>query len=1240
MARAPSLAGSSLTPFGGGGGSFGAFSIVDPGREAYIAFIKIENSWQLGQTSDTAYLAALKVYRDAQIAGSSEQSNIDQRLADTTYRVNRNVLANQVNNHERTTADLLAFDQAALSGMATDSQAYRERLNTYQNTQQQVFSEAEKVVVQQYQNGTVTTTQLQSWYASQKPTYQTNPDLYDALTARVTELDQRVLDERDSLAASDYSAGKMSDSDFLAYASAARARYASGTSQANDWDKRIQAAQNAQAEDGMLYRYGLSQQYAQLEQFVASNSAKAGGKSTSTTKRTILDASGHWVTVTSTSTSTTKPSAAQQAAYKNLLVQLADAKKQMAEIVAKVGGAPDQGGWVSTDSVINYYTGRQAELVKGSADWYAMQQKIDGLQQAKHAEQVLTGQGIKITYPSTGSSPSSTTHSTAADGTPKPPTSNASTSAASAPTLDSFLHAISKQESGGRYDARNASGAYGKYQIMPANWPAWAAKYIGSANAPQTPDNQEKVARGKMTDLYNWLGSWSAVAYWWNNGGTKAQATNPANWNTRATGYVNNVMGTLGQAPVKASVAGPSHSTAPTTKPTTAPAAKPGYAGLSQATGVYQTELDPNSVGASKPGPSVVSNKPTAFPANMDSRQFESFFSAYAAAFKSGAETFVDTSSGRPVAYFIGQDANDRIARMRTLDDLRINLYTEKANAYVGTPTEVTASNQRNNAYQDAAAHEYQILDTLIRTRPAAAGSPTTTAPDQGAPGSAANPIAAGIRMLDQISAGVDAEVKAATAAYKRGDVNAAYAHMQLARTLSIGLGAGAAGKAGAYAAAANAAVSAIQARYGGITPDEALGGKASTLNKDLERLTNYQSEIDKLFAPGTEFDKLGAEMKPALKTDSRGNVVLDGQGQVQLGEGWARFADANSNVKIEHVPTSGIDPKTGNPVRVPDGMVKSTIRVGSTVEDVYAKWVVGTVGYIRNTANPNQPIPIKGKLVTMLVNGQEQTFYENPLDPGHWSNSAIVFNAPGNMSLTPNPDGSVTPSFQGKSGTANGNTTFSLQFDPKTGTYLVLGNAPKDWMGGGEMVNAVVGGAGDANVLALLTDIGLVRDNTTLNGGGFTNNGLPVFGMTPNQYTTWLKGPAPVVSRPDSRYANPMNAKPIIYSGDSRYANPMNAKPPTPTADKQPTTLASLPAVKPLGMPTVNAATGFTVQPPVTTGTPTPTSHPASTSGKAGATSTAPAADPRYANPMNAKPLPKVAPLPLVKPGQAPVAS
>ena len=108
------------------------------------------------------------------------------------------------------------------------------------------------------------------------------------------------------------------------------------------------------------------------------------------------------------------------------------------------------------------------------------------------------------------------------------------------PGLDRFLYALGQVESGGNYTALNpTSGAYGKYQIMPANWAAWAKLYLGSSTAPQTPKNQEIVARRKVTALYWWLDAWPTVAHWWLTGSSERD---PARWSSYSRSYVNKVM--------------------------------------------------------------------------------------------------------------------------------------------------------------------------------------------------------------------------------------------------------------------------------------------------------------------------------------------------------------------------------------------------------------------------------------------------------------------------------------------------------------------------------------------------------------------------------------------------------------------------------------------------------------------------------------------------------------------------
>jgi len=113
-------------------------------------------------------------------------------------------------------------------------------------------------------------------------------------------------------------------------------------------------------------------------------------------------------------------------------------------------------------------------------------------------------------------------------------------SATEPPGINRFLFALGQVESGGNYTARNpSSGAYGKYQILPSNWPAWAKLYVGSSSAAWTPVNQEKVARGKVTALWNWLDTWPGVAHWWLTG---SGDTNRAHWSSYSRYYVDKIM--------------------------------------------------------------------------------------------------------------------------------------------------------------------------------------------------------------------------------------------------------------------------------------------------------------------------------------------------------------------------------------------------------------------------------------------------------------------------------------------------------------------------------------------------------------------------------------------------------------------------------------------------------------------------------------------------------------------------
>lgn len=85
---------------------------------------------------------------------------------------------------------------------------------------------------------------------------------------------------------------------------------------------------------------------------------------------------------------------------------------------------------------------------------------------------------------------------------------------------EAFINAIAGQESGGNYNAENGdTGAYGKYQIMPSNWPSWAEEAGIGADAPRTPENQEIVARFKLGQYYDKYGARGAAIAWYGGEG-------------------------------------------------------------------------------------------------------------------------------------------------------------------------------------------------------------------------------------------------------------------------------------------------------------------------------------------------------------------------------------------------------------------------------------------------------------------------------------------------------------------------------------------------------------------------------------------------------------------------------------------------------------------------------------------------------------------------------------------------
>ena len=123
--------------------------------------------------------------------------------------------------------------------------------------------------------------------------------------------------------------------------------------------------------------------------------------------------------------------------------------------------------------------------------------------------------------------------------------------------LGSFMEAIAKQESGGRYNAigpKTSSGdqAYGKYQVMGANIPVWTKQILGVSMTPQqflaNPQAQEAVASARFQEAFNKYGNWQDVASVWFSGRPLAGNRSSDVTGTSVPKYVANISATMQKA--------------------------------------------------------------------------------------------------------------------------------------------------------------------------------------------------------------------------------------------------------------------------------------------------------------------------------------------------------------------------------------------------------------------------------------------------------------------------------------------------------------------------------------------------------------------------------------------------------------------------------------------------------------------------------------------------------------------
>lgn len=101
--------------------------------------------------------------------------------------------------------------------------------------------------------------------------------------------------------------------------------------------------------------------------------------------------------------------------------------------------------------------------------------------------------------------------------------------------FEQFYRAIAAQESGNNYRAKgpwvDGNRAYGKYQIMDFNLGPWGREFIGRSIGVEeflnSPDIQERMARGMLQKYWNQYGARGAAAAWYSGRANMHMDTRP-----------------------------------------------------------------------------------------------------------------------------------------------------------------------------------------------------------------------------------------------------------------------------------------------------------------------------------------------------------------------------------------------------------------------------------------------------------------------------------------------------------------------------------------------------------------------------------------------------------------------------------------------------------------------------------------------------------------------------------------
>jgi hypothetical protein len=1141
---------------------------------AYDAFDKVREQWQAGKVTDESYLAAFTTYV-GKLTDPEDHESARLQLEATRYTLARNALVTRINKGNAQVGDLLAFDQQALlAGVVPGSDEYRSRLGRLQETQRAVFSEQENEVNDRWSRGQMTTAQLLRWYeeAAGGNLASGNAQLLDQIANKVDSLQIRVRDERDSKIVDDFNNGRMSANAFLAYAREARDRYLPNTPDYRSWSDRIDDATKRTVEDNLLYRYDLTKQYADLKRFVQTHKkAPWAGGATSEETRWTLDDQNNWVPHVETRTTPYTPTQDQLDSWAEIQAQVAESKNQMRYIEGQISTVP--GGWVDNQHLLGYYQGIQRDYVAGSSEWYQIQQRIDSVHEAISQDNVYRTIGVTVTYPWTPRDPQVVGGGQQPGGNRRPgpnqrgdnanvphggnrysplgygtqpytdprtgntyvnrPTRHGagSTPSGRGITVDDFLRALGDHESNNNYTARNSTtGAYGKYQHLPEYWPSRAKRWLGNANAPMTPENQEKVTRGMVQKLYDRWGDWRFVALAWHLG--HVSSTDPNDWNLKNQKYVNRTMIRLGSdmwtpTTVQGLYLPDDYTAGGGTAPRPQP--QPGRGGQQSRVGTPPT---PTAGGGrtERPGvapPTSTPNRPTSGSAflrqyqngrvvqtalptwatdnPMTGSNFESFYRDFQSGYASGATTVtIHKPGGGTVTYSLPARAEARQAMMAQLDAIRIDFHRNRSAAY-SAAGDTDAARIVDSLYNDAVHQQGENLligMDQLENAPQPSGGPSYTGQTLGGP----NPLADASAYITSTQQYIDQNAKLAQDAFDRGDYGAALAFTQRAQQRYDQAGP----TLNRFLAKAEGQATYIQSQTGADIP--------ASVQNSLEKLRTWNTQIDvsaiedlatQMIGDGKgrrgflQVDMVNGQPRPKLDPltgapimrsdyvpvlDDNGKVVAKPQDPLALGP--------------DGKPLPGQTVKAGVPV---------TVRTGNTVTTAYRNAEEDVVGTFSDGT------PIYGRRMWDPVGNH--FVYENPFDPGHWSTSLINYTLPTGARVTRNPSkptdlkASVIR-FQG----ADGVQYTMMPTGDGTGQYLIgQWDGPNNtWVDGTTFTSA----ATDRRLVSLMQSANFTRDVSFISPSdrALADTSGAVIGMSSAEYLTWINRNAPPAGLPASR--------------------------------------------------------------------------------------------------------------------------